>query len=108
MRNYTRSRSGSANEETPPVKEEKPAKRFLRKNTGIGPGSGSVAAKMKASMVVSQPMNEEVNVIETVDVDDEDEEFDDNTMQEKEEEIESRMSVESETLINSESEKQTD
>lgn len=104
MRNYTRSRSGSANEETPPVKEEKPAKRFLRKNTGIGPGSGSVAAKMKASMVVSQPMNEEVNVIETVDVDDEDEEFDDNTMQEKEEEIESRMSVESETLINSESE----
>ncbi|CAH1422883.1 unnamed protein product [Lactuca virosa] len=107
MRNYTRSRSGSANEETPPVKQEKP-KRFLRKNTGIGPGSGSVAAKMKASMVVSQSMNEEVNVIETVDDEDEDEEFDDNTMQEKEEEIESRMSIESETLINSESEIQNE
>ncbi|CAI9280903.1 unnamed protein product [Lactuca saligna] len=106
MRNYTRSRSSSANEETPPVKAEKPAaKRFLRKNTGIGPGSGSVAAKMKASMVVSQSMNEEVNVIETVDVEEEEEEeFDDNTTQEKEEEIESRMSIESETLINSESE----
>nr|GFA04574.1 hypothetical protein [Tanacetum cinerariifolium]GFA05755.1 hypothetical protein [Tanacetum cinerariifolium] len=53
----------------------------LRKNTGIGPGAGSVAAKMKASMV-SEAVNK-------------DEEYD--------KPVESRMSPESEILINSES-----
>nr|GEY45785.1 hypothetical protein [Tanacetum cinerariifolium] len=55
---------------------------FLRKNTGIGPGVGSVAAKMKASMV-SEAVSK-------------DEEYD--------KPVESRMSPESEILFNSESE----
>ncbi|KAI3521329.1 hypothetical protein L1887_10792 [Cichorium endivia] len=125
VRNYTRSRS--TNEETPPVKEEKSQrsqslrkqsvvltpspKPFLRKNTGVGPGSGSVMAKMKASMA-SEPINEELNVIIKDDVveeeeleEEEEEELEEEyEIVETEEQTESRMSVESETLINSESE----
>ncbi|KAL4584447.1 hypothetical protein LXL04_009048 [Taraxacum kok-saghyz] len=110
-RNYTRNRI--ANEEAPPVREEKP-KRFLRKNTGIGPGSGSIAAKMKAASIVSESIvNEELIVTKDDPEEDDIEEFDinnnnnNNTMeesQEAEEQTESRMSIESETLINSESE----
>ncbi|GJT92200.1 hypothetical protein Tco_1081045 [Tanacetum coccineum] len=82
---------------------------FLRKNTGIGPGAGSVAAKMKASMVseaVSKDEEYDKPVSEPDVKDDGLEELDtieteDQIVADK---VESRMSPESEILINSESE----
>ncbi|XP_024960991.1 uncharacterized protein LOC112501558 [Cynara cardunculus var. scolymus] len=85
-------------------------KRFLRKNTGIGPGSGSVIAKMKASMVSEAMNNEEEydkQVIEpNVIKDDGEEELD--AMETEDQDVvdgvESQTSPESEALINSGSE----
>lgn len=88
-------------------KTVEPPKRFLRKNTGIGPGSGSVIAKMKASMVSEAIMNNEEEYVEpNVIKDDGEEELD--AMETEDQDVvdgvESRMSPESETLINSGSE----
>ncbi|XP_071710997.1 uncharacterized protein [Rutidosis leptorrhynchoides] len=125
VRNYSRNRC--TNEEMPPVKEEKSRrsnsskkssevvaftqcqkvepKRFLRKNTGRGPGTVSAVPKMKVSRV-SEAMNNvelyESNVVQgdkekgfgTIETED----------QAVVDQVESRSSPESETLMNSESE----
>ncbi|GKB63439.1 hypothetical protein Tco_0919625 [Tanacetum coccineum] len=82
---------------------------FLRKNTGIGPGAGSVAAKMKASMVseaVSKDEEYDKPVSEPDVKDDGLEELDTTETEDQivADKVESRMSPESEILINSESE----
>ncbi|GJW81897.1 hypothetical protein Tco_0145872 [Tanacetum coccineum] len=84
-------------------------RRFLRKNTGIGPGAGSVAAKMKALK-----MSEAVNKEEEYDKPASEPDVKDDGLEELDttetgdqiiaDEVESRMSPESEILINSESE----
>ncbi|KAJ9568511.1 hypothetical protein OSB04_004477 [Centaurea solstitialis] len=85
-------------------------KRFLRKNTGIGPGSGSVIAKMKASMVAEAANNEDEYDKPVIDPnavkDDGEDELDAMEIEDQDvvDGVDSRMSPESETLINSGSE----
>ncbi|PWA57242.1 hypothetical protein CTI12_AA409400 [Artemisia annua] len=89
---------------------EKESRRFLRKNTGIGPGAGSVAAKMKASIMVSKVVNKDEEYDKPASEpnvkDDGLEELDTTETEDQiiADEVESRMSPESEILINSESE----
>lgn len=94
--------------------EQRESKPFLRKNNGIGPGAGVGIAKMKASMV-SEAMNneeeygelafEEEDPVDAV-KDEEEEESETMTTEEQAaiDQSESRLSQESERLMNSGSE----